>query len=116
MWMLIVFALLATPTPPPGEPIGTPTPLPPVLPVVSDFQAVWGGTGRALITWTSSAPLLCVGKHNVEGAWTFLDCKGSPLIDPAPAPGDRYTLMAGGGWVLAQADLQGIVFLPMVQQ
>lgn len=115
MWVLVLLVLLATPTPPPGEPIGTPTPTPPALPAVINFRATWDGP-RANITWESAAPLLCVGKHSAAGVWTFLDCGGSPLVDAAPAAGDRYTLMAGGGWVLAQADLQALVYLPLVRQ
>lgn len=114
MWIFVLLALLTTPTPPPGQPVGTPTPTARPLPAVTGFRAVWDGA-RARVTWETKELLLCVGKHDIHGTWTWLGCSGGVWEDVTPAAHDRYVLM-DGGTIIERADLRAVAHLPMVRR
>lgn len=104
-----------TPTPPGGQPIGTPTPTAAPVPTLRDALVVWERSDRAVVSWSSDAPMLCVGKYSAGAVWHFLACDRAEVIDTAPAVGDEYLILASGQ-TLIRLPLRSRSYLPALRR
>jgi len=110
IWLLLLLMPLALA----GRAHATPPALAPSPGVtLHSATAVWVRPGLARITWSSDAPLLCVGKVDAAGYWQFLSCERDQVEDKAPAAGDTYLILSEDT-ILARLPLVARVLLPVV--